>query len=144
MRYMAPEGKWIQLSPIRCRATSLLTFHSFAVALNQHYTEKADVYSFSILLWQICSMHLPYDGLSDASVQRKVVHCGYRPTIDQKWPSGIRRLLHDCYGKTPRRPSMDTVCSILKQEINELSDKKLVDQDVLASTRSALSVARHN
>jgi hypothetical protein len=113
---------------------------AFAVALGQPYTETADVYSFGILLWQICSMELPYGHISDEMVERKVVHCGFRPKIDLKWPNAVRRLLQDCFSSNPRRPHMDVVCGVLRHEINELSDKKLVDEDVVDSARSAQSL----
>ena len=116
MRYMAPE-----------------------VALKQRYDETADVYSFSVLLWQIIAMKTPYEGLSDQAVERKVLYAGYRPKIDPHWSNALRRLMHDCFASSPRRPHMDHVCDVLRQERNELSDKKLVDEEVVDSARSAMS-----
>lgn len=110
------------------------------VALNQSYTETADVYSFGILLWQIIKLEMPYGGVSDDVIERKVVHCGFRPKIDPKWSNALRRLLQDCYASNPRRPSMDVICDVLKREIKELWGKKLVDEDdVIDSARSAMS-----
>jgi len=117
VRYMAPE-----------------------VALCQPYTEKADVYSFGILLWQIIEMEKPFGKLNDHAIERKVVHLGYRPKIDPQWPSSIRRLLQDCFASSPRRPTMDVASTVLRHEINLLSDKDLVgDEDLMESDRSAMS-----
>jgi hypothetical protein len=109
------------------------------VALNQPYNETADVYSFSVLLWQIIAMKDPYEGLSDQVVERKVLYAGYRPKIDPHWSNALRRLMHDCFASNPRRPHMDVVCDVLRHEINTLTDKKLVDEEVVDSARSALS-----
>ena len=115
---------------------------STVVALNTRYTETADVYSFGVLLWQICSLTVPYKGMTDADVERKAIHCGQRPKIDQQWPAPIRRLLQDCFASSPRRPTMEVVCEVLRTEVNQLcrdTNKKLVEEDVMDSARSALS-----
>jgi serine/threonine protein kinase len=119
--------------------TGTIRYMAPEVALNQPYTETADVYSFSILLWQIAKLDMPYAGISDEMIERKVVHCGFRPKIDPKWPNAVRRLLQDCFASNPRRPKMDVVCEVLRREINQLSDKKLVDEEVMDSARSAMS-----
>lgn len=110
------------------------------VALSQPYTEKADVYSMGILLWEICAMETPYGKLNDEAIERKVVHLGARPKIDPLWPDSIRRLLQDCFASSPRRPEMEVVVAVLRHEITQLSDKELVDdEDLLDSARSAKS-----
>jgi serine/threonine protein kinase len=114
-------------------------FGTLLVALNHSYTEKADVYSFGILLWEMLALEMPYVGLSDHDIERKVFHCGGRPKIDGKWPNAIRRLLHDCFASAPRRPQMTAVCDILRKEIMELGGKTLVDEDMMDSARSAMS-----
>jgi hypothetical protein len=96
-----------------------------------------------MLTWEICSLETPYEGMSDDMIERKVVHCGYRPKICAKWPAPLRRLMQDCFASAPRRPQMEVACDVLGKEINKLSpDEKLVDEDVLESARSAMS-ARH-
>ena len=138
--YMAPEGKNVLLFRLLV-IFILLTLHvviSWKVSLCMRYTEKVDVYSFGILLWQICQMEKPFEKLSDDAIERKVIQMGYRPTIDPQWPASIRRLLQDCFAAPPRRPSMEVVCDVLRHEIKLLSDKDLVcDDDLVLSGRSA-------
>lgn len=109
------------------------------VALSQGYTEKADVYSFGILLWHMLALEMPYRNLPDDAVERKVFQCGGRPKIDGKWPSDVRRLLQDCFASAPRRPQMTAACEILRKEIKNLGGEKLVDEGLLDSARSAMS-----
>jgi serine/threonine protein kinase len=122
--------------------TGTIRYMAPEVALKQRYDETADVYSFSVLLWEMIALKDPYEGLSDQAVERKVIYAGHRPKIDPQWSNGLRRLMHDCFASSPRRPHMDLVCDVLRQEINKLSDKKLVDAEVVDSARSAMS-ARH-
>eukprot|EP00934_Nitzschia_sp_Nitz4_P000775 Nitzschia sp. Nitz4//scaffold161_size51353//37634//39263//NITZ4_006955-RA/size51353-augustus-gene-0.48-mRNA-1//1//CDS//3329537930//775//frame0 len=121
--------------------TGTIRFMAPEVALCQPYTESADVYSFGILLWQICQLEAPFHKLSDEAVERKVIHLGARPKIDPHWPSAIRRLLQDCFASSPRRPPMSVVCTVLRHEISQLTPKELVDEDdLMDSTRSAMSL----
>lgn len=111
------------------------------VALCHPYTESADVYSFGIVLWQICKLEAPFDKLSEEAIERKVVHLGFRPKIDAHWSNALRRLLHDCFASSPRRPPMCVVCDVLRHEIRHLSDNELLkEDDFLDSTRSAMSL----
>eukprot|EP00980_Cylindrotheca_fusiformis_P025063 scaffold12982_cov129-Cylindrotheca_fusiformis.AAC.11 len=93
---------------------------------------------------EMLALEMPYAGLSNEDVERKVVYCGGRPKIEGHWPNAIRRLLQDCFASAPRRPHMTTVCDILRKEIAELGGKKLVDEDIMDSARSAMSVRNYN
>jgi hypothetical protein len=72
-------------------------------------------------------------------IEYKVCHLGLRPKINPAWPSAIKRLLQDCYGSQPRRPAMDVVSTVLCREVNSLAGKKLVDEGLMDSSRSAIS-----
>lgn len=85
-------------------------------------------------------MEEPYAELSDEMVESHVVQWGKRPKIDPKWPNSLRRLMQDCFASNPRRPQMEVVCDVLRHEINELSDQKLVDEGVVNSNRSVMSL----
>eukprot|EP00529_Nitzschia_sp_RCC80_P024100 CAMPEP_0113448372 /NCGR_PEP_ID=MMETSP0014_2-20120614/4732_1 /TAXON_ID=2857 /ORGANISM="Nitzschia sp." /LENGTH=456 /DNA_ID=CAMNT_0000339581 /DNA_START=332 /DNA_END=1702 /DNA_ORIENTATION=- /assembly_acc=CAM_ASM_000159 len=119
--------------------TGTIRYMAPEVCNSQPYTEKADVYSFGILLWQILALADPYPNMSSGVIEYKVCHLGLRPKIDPTWSNAIRRLLQDCFAGQPRRPTMDVACSVLRREVNLLSDKKLVDDGILDSSRSAIS-----
>ena len=57
------------------------------------YNLKADVFSFSILLWEIMALTKPYNGVLGPQVKESVSLYGERPTISRSWPVGIRKLL---------------------------------------------------
>lgn len=119
--------------------TGTIRYMAPEVALNQPYTEKADVYSFGILLWQILSLEEPYGRMPSARIEYSVCNLGLRPKIEPSWSNALRRLLQDCFAGQPRRPSMEVGCSVLRREVNSLGGKKLVDEGLIDSSRSAMS-----
>ncbi len=119
--------------------TGTIRYMAPEVALNEPYTEKADVFSFGILLWQILALEQPYGSLTAARIEFSVNNLGLRPKVDPAWSNALRRLLQDCFAAQPRRPSMEVACSVLRREVNSLGGKRLVDEDLKDSSRSAMS-----
>ena len=111
------------------------------VALNQPYNETCDVYSFCILLWQILRLETPFEGFTMNMFDKKVVRGGARPKMDEKWPAEIRNLMKTGWGDWKHRPSMDDVCTVLREEINRNSDEEVVDT-LDASRKSEMSLRR--
>ena len=98
------------------------------IALEEPYNELSDVYSFGILLHQICSLEVPFEGYSMSMFQKKVVRDGHRPKIDPKWSSRIQILIRDCWSsKLSDRPSMVEVEGILRAEVSEHSQETADD-----------------
>lgn len=110
------------------------------VATEQSYSEKADVYSFGILLWQMLALETPYEHLHGGKIEYSVCHLGLRPKLDQSWPPSMLKLLQDCFDRYPsKRPSMEVVCSVLEREANSLADKKLRSQEWMDASKTAQS-----
>lgn len=57
------------------------------------YNCKVDVFSFSILLWEVMALCKPYDGLVGQQVKECVSVFGERPAIPRTWPTNLRRIL---------------------------------------------------
>mmetsp|Transcript_19824 Transcript_19824/g.46413 ORF Transcript_19824/g.46413 Transcript_19824/m.46413 type:complete len:372 (-) Transcript_19824:263-1378(-) len=108
LRYMAPE-----------------------IMEGQRFTPKADVFSFGVILSQICSLHFPYtneknpirmspDG-SYAEFSRKVLSGEIRPmnNLDKFIPcSEIRALIQECWDVPARRPTFTEVVIRLNRIFN--------------------------
>lgn len=80
------------------------------------YTEKADVYSYGIVLSEICSGVLPFPGLSSSEVRTRVCKNGERPplpdTLAPQWVS----LIHACWSQNDtKRPSFIEVIDTLQE-----------------------------
>ena len=85
------------------------------VGLEQGYGVEADVYSFGVLLWEMCALAKPFAAITKPEeFERVVFREGERPPIDKGWPSAVRRLLRGCWATAPdQRPTMKEVKSSL-------------------------------
>mmetsp|Transcript_14024 Transcript_14024/g.33684 ORF Transcript_14024/g.33684 Transcript_14024/m.33684 type:complete len:118 (-) Transcript_14024:2103-2456(-) len=97
------------------------------VALGKPYNETADSFSFSILSWQIFALETPYTGYTMAMFQNKVIKAGTRPKINVEWGETVCSILRESFVGNPKRPSMNEVTELLRDEINKLSDDEIVD-----------------
>lgn len=116
-----------------------------AVALEQPYNESVDVYSFAVLLFQICSLETPFEGFTMKMFERKVTNGGLRPKLNNKWSPRMQKLLSTSWHvDISKRPNMDDVVEVLREELAENTDE--MQQDFLdASNKSQKSLhSMHN
>jgi serine/threonine protein kinase len=100
--------------------TGSLFFMAPEVFNGQPYNQKADVYSFAMLLWNMLALELPYlEFIYDRSVfDNKVMNEGKRPHIQGTWPKEIQSLLLKAWSKDmDERPTMEEVCIMTKSVI---------------------------
>jgi serine/threonine protein kinase len=85
------------------------------VGLSRGYNIPADVYSFGILLWEMCSLGKPFGHINSASeFDQSVFVQGERPFVDSNWPLPVKELMNRCWDANPRRrPTMVAVKSTL-------------------------------
>jgi serine/threonine protein kinase len=103
--------------------TGSLRYMAPEVARSEPYNLTADVYSFGLLLWQVCALDLPYDGMNRQDHSELVVHGNERPPLDSDWSTPLRILMKRAWEPDPSvRPSMDSIYKILKREICALRD----------------------
>ena len=87
------------------------------------YNVKADVFSFSILLWELMALCKPYDGLVGQQVKECVSVFGERPNIPRTWPTNLRRILRRGWTESVvDRPHIVEVKEVL-QKLHEASSK---------------------
>uniref|UniRef100_A0A7S2P623 Protein kinase domain-containing protein n=1 Tax=Leptocylindrus danicus TaxID=163516 RepID=A0A7S2P623_9STRA len=87
------------------------------VALVQPYNAKADVYSFGILLWEICSLEIPFDGYSVEKHSKLVVNKNQRPKIKKGWPKCATMIMQRCWSPDIfSRPDISQIAELLKRE----------------------------
>ncbi|CAD8210835.1 unnamed protein product [Paramecium pentaurelia] len=85
------------------------------VIAGQVYTEKADVFSFGIILWEIAAREPPYRNITGLQVSLDVLNNDFRPTIPKKTPEVFTRLTKRCWDRDPeKRPSFKEIIKELE------------------------------
>lgn len=80
------------------------------------YTQKADVFSFGIILWELATRKPPYYGIDGQLVSQKVVKEGLRPKISEKeCPGPFLDLMKRCWLEDQeKRPSFSKIIQELE------------------------------
>ncbi len=107
--------------------TGTLRYMSPEVYNGTIYGLPADVYSFSIMLWELLSLDIPFFGFSTRKFAKKVIVKKHRPIIFRTWPKELRTLLCLGWSHDPsRRPRMNEIYQTLGSyliEVDELDRK---------------------
>lgn len=96
------------------------------VGLSCGYGLESDLYSFGILLWEICSLTKPFSSITSAGeFHRAVFSGGERPPVGAHWPKAVTNLMVSCWAAHPsKRPSIVDVRSSLAAATNVRSGRK--------------------
>jgi tRNA A-37 threonylcarbamoyl transferase component Bud32 len=82
---------------------------------NAHYTTKADVYSFAVVLWELVTREEPFSGMPPFQVIFAVGTKGARPEIPSWCPPELAKLIQMCWADDPnQRPSFNQIIEYLE------------------------------
>ncbi|CAF4952329.1 unnamed protein product [Rotaria sp. Silwood1] len=117
--------------PIRYVATEIL--HSQG---QSNYSEKSEVYSFGVLMWEACSYgQIPYDDIDDDKQVEKEKLQGKKLTQPTKCDQNIWKLMNICWNDRPSdRPNFEIIHKQL-QNIQNIQSSSVLSDSMLSSSR---------
>jgi len=96
------------------------------------YTEKADVYSYGVILWELLVRKMPFED-EEAFTIPLLVAKGKRPKMPKEVPKGWDKLIKNCWHQKPaKRPSFSEIMTILEQGYAALCTKRADYADEIA------------
>ncbi|XP_070567615.1 mitogen-activated protein kinase kinase kinase 7-like isoform X2 [Ptychodera flava] len=80
-----------------------------------YYSEKCDVFSWGIILWEVISRRKPFDEIGGPAFRIMwAVHNGTRPPLIKNIPKPLEILMTRCWAKEAgQRPSMEEVLRVM-------------------------------
>jgi serine/threonine protein kinase len=102
--------------------TGTLRYMAPEVARKDSYSQSADVYSFGILLWEMCTLEMPFESYDPQMYLEHVVHGGERPHIPTKDISPrVASIMRHCWSRDLNgRLLMFAVTEGLRLSVDEL------------------------
>jgi serine/threonine protein kinase len=106
----------------------------------ERYTEKIDIYSYSIVMWELFCFKKPHQDQDTIELPYLVGKKGLRPPVPIHFPPKLKSLIQECWRENPdQRPSFE---EILKQ-LNEVEQEcKGIPQGLEAAVKPGKPFAR--
>lgn len=144
IRRQSSSGEGYQLTG----RTGSLRFMAPEVAQSRPYSEKVDVYSFGMLVWQMAKDRVFKQGMKWADFMKDVVIDGERPKVEKAWPTAFSCLLEACWDADPAiRPSFDRILEVLDSviaECRECVSESRVEEDRATVEETVMPAVRHH
>jgi len=113
------------------------------VGMYQPYNLSADVYSFSMLLWEILTLQKPLLDFTYTRLKNEIFIEGDRPPIRKVFNKKMRDLIASGWSQNPtNRPSMDRVYDELKSEYSKLAPGTVTEAQISHNRRRSTFVAQ--
>eukprot|EP01125_Pyxidicula_operculata_P003226 TRINITY_DN1368_c0_g3_i1.p1 TRINITY_DN1368_c0_g3~~TRINITY_DN1368_c0_g3_i1.p1 ORF type:complete len:1660 (-),score=429.60 TRINITY_DN1368_c0_g3_i1:1455-6278(-) len=94
------------------------------------YTDKSDIYSLGIILWELVTRKIPFTELTSFAISTAVIK-GDRPVIPNNVDQRIRHLIKECWqGNPKKRPEASKIVETLFKVHASLPDVDKVQKEV--------------
>ena len=82
----------------------------------KHHSDKTDMYSFGMTLWEIASRQLPYASQDNEVMVGMWIMQGIKETVPAGTPPSLAQLIGLCWEERSRRPTAQTAVEMLESE----------------------------
>ena len=111
-----------------------------------HYNLKADVYTFSIVTWQVLSLQQPFSFVrSRGELVDHVLNEGGRPEIPDSWPKAIKETMRAAFDvDMGKRPTMSSFYETLRLQLKgaDTENSEKFDHRSIQRRRSTYSLRK--
>ncbi|XP_009583474.1 PREDICTED: mixed lineage kinase domain-like protein [Fulmarus glacialis] len=78
------------------------------------YQRPCEIYSFGIVLWEIATSKIPFEGCTPQEIIEKVCNRHYRDPVGEDCPADLRKVIDQCRAFDPsQRPSAEEIVDLL-------------------------------
>jgi len=96
------------------------------VLRGEKYSTKADLWSYGVVMWEVVTAKIPFDGMNRAELARKVAIDGMRLPPPKSAPIQLLRVMASLWRKPAQRPDFGAVLKALEQMSDELGREQPV------------------
>ncbi|KAF1652795.1 Mixed lineage kinase domain-like protein, partial [Eudyptes chrysocome] len=76
--------------------------------VNYPYKRPCEIYSFGIVLWEIATSKIPFEGCAPQEIMEKICNHHYRDPVEEDCPADLRKVIDQCRAFDPsQRPSAE-------------------------------------
>lgn len=103
------------------------------------FTEKSDIWSFGVLMWEILARNLPYASIDNFDEFKTLLINGGRLARPDSCPPKLYEVIELCWKEDPKlRPNFFQLDNKLKALVDEMKQQMEIDESsyLIVSTKS--------